>query len=356
MSARPDRRHDDVVAAVLPSFAAVLAALCLSLVLAYLTLLAPGEASLIALGAGTSALALSAVALCGRAGWIPNRWAHPATAFALIVVAVNSGAAQALTGDTGYTAVAMLAVVGAGIALVDPRWLGGCVATTWAVWLVAVFLGMPADGGWAPYAVGMGLATIMAIGAHLVRRSDLRALNKVRELAEAAAVRDPLTGLANRRGVAMLGAQILETARRQGDAVHCVFVDVDDFRQINDRLGADSGDEVLVAVSDALRAVTRGTDVVARWSGDEFCVVGPGTGMSPMELERRVRDRLLVHEAVDADVWDPRISAGSAMLAPWDGGTLDTVLGHAGQAMHQRRAMRRRATQTGDQRNANRMP
>ena len=49
--------------------------------------------------------------------------------------------------------------------------------------------------------------------------------------------------------------------------------------------------------------------------------------MSPMELERRLRERVLLSPPVPVDVWEPKVCAGGAMLAPWDSGNLDTLLG-----------------------------
>ena len=84
---------------------------------------------------------------------------------------------------------------------------------------------------------------------------------------------DSLTGLANRRGLSAQGAQAVLTAQRHGWQLALLFVDLDHFKQINDRLGHAAGDEVLRIVARRLRACVRGSDVVARQSGDEFVVI-----------------------------------------------------------------------------------
>jgi diguanylate cyclase (GGDEF)-like protein len=161
------------------------------------------------------------------------------------------------------------------------------------------------------------------------------------EAARISAVRDLLTGAVNRQGLEMVAGPMLENARRQGEAVHCLLVDVDDFRRVNEEAGAQAGDDVLRAVSTALASAIRTTDVVARWSGDEFAVVGPGTGTSPLELERRVHASLAEAPPLPPDVWGARVSIGSATLVPWDEGDLSGLLRRADQDMRLRRSLRR---------------
>jgi diguanylate cyclase (GGDEF)-like protein len=165
------------------------------------------------------------------------------------------------------------------------------------------------------------------------------------EAAHADAVRDQLTGAVNRRGLDMVAAPMVENARRQGEAAHCLFVDVDGFREVNERHGAPAGDEVLRAVATALAAAVRTTDVVGRWTGDEFVVVGPGTGTSPLELERRVHAALIATPPLPPDLWSARVSIGSATLVPWDEGDLASLLRRAEQDMRLRRSLRRQRTE-----------
>lgn len=277
-------------------------------------------------------------------GWaLPARWGHLVTCAALVATAVNPVLVMVLTEAPRQSTVLVIAAAAAGAALLSLRWLVGTLYLLWGGWTAAALVIGPSRE-WIHYAVAMALVTGLALAVSRVRRSSVRELASAASASDAAAVRDQLTGLANRRGLAMVGAQIVELARRQGDAAHCIFVEISGLKQVNARLGNDSGDEVIVAVAEALREVTRATDVVARWGGDEFCVVGPGPGMAPLELERRVRDTVRLQAPVPPAVWPVLVSAGGAMLAPWDSGTLETLLGKADQEMHLRRSLRREAS------------
>jgi len=99
---------------------------------------------------------------------------------------------------------------------------------------------------------------------------ELRALTSV--LAERA-VRDPLTGLANRELLAERLRAALSRDARSGGSTAVLFLDLDGFKQVNDRHGHGMGDEVLRRVSARLSGVVRPSDTVARWGGDEFVVL-----------------------------------------------------------------------------------
>lgn len=99
--------------------------------------------------------------------------------------------------------------------------------------------------------------------------SVARQLRRERELARS----DALTGLANRRLFVQRCDIELERSRRYGHSLGMLYLDLDNFKQLNDRLGHAAGDQALIAVAEALRDVTRSADLVARLGGDEFAVL-----------------------------------------------------------------------------------
>lgn len=101
-------------------------------------------------------------------------------------------------------------------------------------------------------------------------QSQLGDLN--REL-ESLSRTDSLTGLYNRRGMRERFESEVKRSRRRGKGFAIIMADVDRFKKINDRFGHAAGDRVLVGIAEVLAAVTRGSDLAARWGGDEFLVM-----------------------------------------------------------------------------------
>lgn len=124
-------------------------------------------------------------------------------------------------------------------------------------------------------AIFVGIGWLVSRQREAVRRLD--ALNqRLRELAdrEARLARvDPLTELPNARGFMETLRVELARARRAGHAVALLAVDLDNFKQVNDRHGHERGDECLREAARALRGAVRGADVPARLGGDEFAVL-----------------------------------------------------------------------------------
>lgn len=107
---------------------------------------------------------------------------------------------------------------------------------------------------------------------------------------EELAMRDPLTGAWNRRGLEHLAAIEAQRARRCGQPVSAIFVDLDDFKAVNQRFGHANGDRVLCDTVKSIEQVLRPTDLVARIGGDEFLVLLPGAGVGEASrIAERVR-------------------------------------------------------------------
>ena len=335
------RRYDDAVAAALPEVAGLLAALFVGL-----TVLDPlvldGDTAVVM----TSAAAVTALFFAVGYVWVsrsgvPRGWGHPLTATVCLVVAANVLLHLGLTGELWQTSNLLLVVVGLGSGLLDLRWFAAVLAACWLGWAAVVTVFAADQPLLLHWIAGMAAASLLALVVNSARRRSLDALDHARASAEDAAVHDVLTGLLNRRGLELLGRPIVASARRAGNAVSAVFVDVDGLKAVNDAGGHSAGDAVIAAVADGLRHVVRAGDLVARWGGDEFVVVGQGPGMPPLDLERRLKDWIAAEPPQPEEIWSPSVSAGAAMLAPWDDGDLDTLLAAADREMYRRRALRR---------------
>jgi diguanylate cyclase (GGDEF)-like protein len=105
------------------------------------------------------------------------------------------------------------------------------------------------------------------------------------------ALSDELTGLANRRAFGEIAAREVERSRRFDHQVSLAYIDIDDFKGTNDRLGHEAGDRLLIALASLALATARSVDTVARIGGDEFVILMPETGAdAALPLVTRLRD------------------------------------------------------------------
>ncbi len=134
-----------------------------------------------------------------------------------------------------------------------------------------------------------------------------------------AACRDPLTGAVNRLLLGDRLAHAFGRRLREGGEVLVVVVDVDDFKQVNDTLGHDVGDEVLVAIARRLTAATRPHDTVARLGGDEFVVVAEVPDLhAAAEVWTRVEEALTGTIHAGDSAAPVRVTVGAAFAQPGD--------------------------------------
>lgn len=137
-----------------------------------------------------------------------------------------------------------------------------------------------------------------------------RMLHALRHLAE----QDPLTGVLNRRGFQRAVGRLLA---RQPDSLAVLMLDVDHFKQVNDRHGHAAGDQVLRCMGEALRDALRASDVFARLGGEEFCVVlGNMTGQTVQEIGERIRRRFQRQTAQLGQIDGCTLSIGMAVADP----------------------------------------
>jgi diguanylate cyclase (GGDEF)-like protein len=127
---------------------------------------------------------------------------------------------------------------------------------------------------------------------------------------EQLARRDPLTGVANHRAFWDVASYELDRSRRTTSALSLLYLDVDDFKAVNDRGGHAAGDALLRSIATMLGDETRATDTVARLGGDEFAIMVPDTTeRESAVLAERLRCRL--RDAASADGSPVTVSIGA---------------------------------------------
>jgi diguanylate cyclase (GGDEF)-like protein len=149
--------------------------------------------------------------------------------------------------------------------------------------------------------IGEAQTTVVPGGLQGVTRdvTELRSLQK--KLADLA-LRDPLTGLANRRLFDELLEAGLARTHRSGRPLAVAFLDLDGFKAVNDMYGHDAGDIVLCETARRLLSVVRDAEVVARLGGDEFVIVYEPSGSSSIQFLSRIDRALTKPIAVSATV------------------------------------------------------
>ena len=205
-----------------------------------------------------------------------------------------------------------------GAAVVSRQW-PAAEATDWVIAAVAAV------------AIGMSLLWVR-----------LRSVDEMADLTsqvKALATRDRLTGAFNRHGVEERIPELVGAAARMQSPVFVTFLDVVGLKRINDRYGHQEGDAVILTVAEALRASARSADIVSRWGGDEFIVLGIGIGQDPDEFRERMRG-LIRLSPVDARIGPLDVSVGTASMGP-DALDIHVLIGQADEDMYDRRRAER---------------
>jgi diguanylate cyclase (GGDEF)-like protein len=233
------------------------------------------------------------------------------------------------------TALALLATPGSGPAEAvagDGRDVLACPSRRDGLHHVALVLWRPPDSrGWDADDL------VLATSASGIIRVVLAHEEMQREMLRQART-DPLTGLLNRRAFMEELDRRIERLDREGLPGTLMFVDIDNFKDLNDARGHDAGDEALMLTGELLRATVRPSDLVARLGGDEFVLWLDGVD-DLTAAERAESLRLCAPRAL-ADITEgycPRLtlSIGIATRWPGDADPLEALLNRADQAMYQ---------------------
>ncbi|EAQ36694.1 diguanylate cyclase/phophodiesterase [Nitrobacter sp. Nb-311A] len=178
----------------------------------------------------------------------------------------------------------------------------------------------------------------MAGGGTVVLVEDITERRKAEARISHLARFDSLTDLPNRLSFRDEIERLLESPTDRSRLSALLFIDLDQFKQINDTLGHPCGDRLLCIVADRLRGMLRPEDFVARFGGDEFVVFQQNI-QSPEEaaaLSRRIVERLTERYEVDRHLVEIGASIGIALTSP--GATADNLLKHADMALYRAKA------------------
>jgi len=149
------------------------------------------------------------------------------------------------------------------------------------------------------------------------------------------AYHDPLTGLANRKYFTEQLHESLEWAQNNDLLLALLFIDLDGFKQVNDTLGHDIGDRLLVTIAQRLKNSLRGTDTVSRLGGDEFTVIL--RAIPSMKVAARVAEKILttITEPIVLDKYTTKVSASIGIsIYPINSHDCETLVKQADTAMY----------------------
>jgi diguanylate cyclase (GGDEF)-like protein/PAS domain S-box-containing protein len=192
-----------------------------------------------------------------------------------------------------------------------------------------------ADGSWLHAEILatnlLGDPTVRGI---VLNTRDVSERKRLEEQLTHQAFHDPLTGLANRALFRDRVSHALALAQRQGHPITVLFLDLDDFKRVNDSLGHAEGDRLLIAAAERFQSCARAADTVARLGGDEFAILiehvagSDGRG----ELLQRLEEAMTYPFALSGNQVQVSASIGVATAGP--GETADDLLRNADVAMY----------------------
>jgi len=211
--------------------------------------------------------------------------------------------------------------------------LNGGVALSILAAVASTTADLVARQGQPPHSAIIAWNLVIQLGTYLALVLLLSGFRTRLEDEQFLARTDGLTQVANRRAFIEAAELELERSRRTGRPLTLAYVDCDDFKLVNDRLGHAVGDELLVTVARTLRGSTRAIDAVARLGGDEFGLLLPETdGPTAQALLSRLNGTLLA--AMQRRGWRVGFSTGAATWVT-PAGSVDQMMARADELMYE---------------------
>lgn len=195
----------------------------------------------------------------------------------------------------------------------------------------------------------LGTLCIVDTKPRMLSDEDISTLKDLAEIVEREliaiqlATLDDLTRLSNRRGFIALARQSLNICARQNIPVSLVLIDLDDFKEINDKYGHEAGDQVLIAFAEQMKAIFRDSDVLARLGGDEFVVLLTGIlSHQAREIVERFRKSVAFYFAENRREYSVSFSVGIKTLDLGKEDSLEEMLRQADQLMYENKTSNRK--------------
>ncbi len=186
----------------------------------------------------------------------------------------------------------------------------------------------------------VGQAALLLAEVERLKHELEDATRRIAEL-EAHADVDPLLEILNRRGFERELKRSIAYVKRYGTAAALIYLDLDDFKRINDRHGHAAGDALLREVAKQLCAQVRASDVVGRLGGAEFVVLMWNAGVDQARVKARDLETAVAAIALPHGEAQLCVGASAGVAAVGPGDTLDTVIEAADRTMYARKRERR---------------
>jgi len=231
-----------------------------------------------------------------------SKWHWITLGFAIVVFV---GVIDHLTGPELFVSIFYLLPIFL-VTWFTERWMGITISIVSAItWLITDFTAghaysYPAIPYWN---------MIVRLGTFLIMTLILSALKKALEHEKELARTDPLTGVANGRYFITLADMEINRARRYKHSFTVVYIDLDNFKTVNDHFGHSTGDALLRSVAHTIRNNIRATDIVGRLGGDEFAILLPETGPEPAEVITRKVQKVNL-DVMQKNEWPVTFSIG----------------------------------------------